>query len=175
MAGSGQRFYDDDEAEQILRVAASMSSGDGHLTYDRLVDTAAELGISPEAVERAEKQVMAQRQDSALRAEFEHAQRQTFFGHLVTYLATIGGLFILNMVTSPHHLWFFWAMFGWGFGLVAHARTVFIRSSDCYNEEFEKWKAVRASRQSKPPLLNQDASASPSMRFGIHVKGRRRD
>ena len=175
MASPGQRFYNDDEADQILRVAASMSSNDGRLSYEKLLDTAAELGISPEAVEKAERQVMVQRQEQLLLAEFDRVQRRAFFGHLVSYLSVNAGLIVLNLLTSPHHLWFYWAFFGWGIGLLSHACVVFVRSSDSYREEFEKWKAVRATRMDKNALTQPDSNHSPQVTIGIHVKPRNRD
>ena len=37
----------------------------------------------------------------------------------------IGGLFILNYMTSPGYLWAKWAAFGWGIGIVSHGLSVF--------------------------------------------------
>lgn len=48
-----------------------------------------------------------------------------FYGHLFSYVVVIGGLFVLNILTSPGTLWFFWPAFGWGLGLGAHAMGVF--------------------------------------------------
>lgn len=48
-----------------------------------------------------------------------------FYGHLFSYVVIISGLAVLNLITSPQYLWFFWPAFGWGLGLGAHALTVF--------------------------------------------------
>ena len=37
-----------------------------------------------------------------------------------TYLGVIGFLFIINMLTSPGSLWFYWPALGWGFFLFLH-------------------------------------------------------
>jgi hypothetical protein len=34
-------------------------------------------------------------------------------------------LFVVNIITSPGSLWFFWVLIGWGIGLLAHAIGVF--------------------------------------------------
>ena len=34
-------------------------------------------------------------------------------------------LIILNLITSPDTLWFYWVTLGWGVGLVAHALQVY--------------------------------------------------
>lgn len=48
-----------------------------------------------------------------------------FYAHLSSYIAVIGGLFILNYFTSPGHLWAVYPMAGWGIGLLGHAASVF--------------------------------------------------
>jgi hypothetical protein len=50
------------------------------------------------------------------------AKREAGFRtHLAVYLGVGAFLFTLNLLTSPFHLWFYWPMFFWGWGLVAHA------------------------------------------------------
>ncbi|MFP9115216.1 2TM domain-containing protein [Flavobacterium sp. RHBU_3] len=48
-----------------------------------------------------------------------------FYSHLFSYLVIITGLTILNLTTSPQYLWFLWPALGWGFGLAAHAMSIF--------------------------------------------------
>ena len=48
-----------------------------------------------------------------------------FYTHLATFLVTMAGLTILNLLTSPGHLWVLYALFGWGIGLANHASEVF--------------------------------------------------
>lgn len=48
------------------------------------------------------------------------AVRQQFRQHLRSYILVISGLLLLNLVTSPHYLWFIWPLFGWGIGIVSH-------------------------------------------------------
>jgi len=48
-----------------------------------------------------------------------------FYVHLVVYLIVNAGLFLINMLTSPGTLWFYWPLIGWGIGVAAHAFSVF--------------------------------------------------
>ena len=48
-----------------------------------------------------------------------------FRTHLLVYVMVNAGLLIINLTTSPGHLWVVWPMFGWGIGLAAHAATVY--------------------------------------------------
>ncbi len=48
-----------------------------------------------------------------------------FYGNLISYLIFNGFFLILNLITSPNELWFFWPLIGWGIGVVFHGMKVF--------------------------------------------------
>lgn len=48
-----------------------------------------------------------------------------FYGNLASYCVIITGLMILNLVTSPQHLWFLYPAVGWGIGVAVHGISVF--------------------------------------------------
>jgi len=50
---------------------------------------------------------------------------KSFYSNLISYCIIIPFLLILNLITSPKQLWFYWPALGWGVGLVAHAMSVF--------------------------------------------------
>jgi len=41
-----------------------------------------------------------------------------FWSHLAVFIIVNIGIFIINMLTSPHQLWFYWPLIGWGDRLV---------------------------------------------------------
>jgi len=149
MAEFGQQFYDEDEAEQILRLAASLTSPAGAMSRERLLETAAELGITPEAVEMAEQQLAARKAETADLADFDSAQRREFYGHLLTYVLVNGFLVVINVVTGASYFWALWPILGWGLGLAFHAVETFFKNSESYHEEFEKWQRKRARKTTR--------------------------
>lgn len=50
---------------------------------------------------------------------------KSFYVHLIIYLLVNLVLFIINILTSPGSLWFYWPLFGWGIGLFFHGFSVF--------------------------------------------------
>lgn len=48
-----------------------------------------------------------------------------FYGNLTAYIFVNIGFLVLNLLTSPNHLWFYWPMLGWGIGVVIHGMKVF--------------------------------------------------
>lgn len=56
----------------------------------------------------------------------EQAKKEAeFYTHLATFLVTMAGLTVVNLLTSPGHLWVLYALFGWGIGIANHASEVF--------------------------------------------------
>ena len=56
---------------------------------------------------------------------YEKAKRRVeakigFYIHLAVYVGVNLLLLIINLTTSPRHLWFQWPLMGWGIGLLFH-------------------------------------------------------
>ncbi|KMQ63972.1 histidine kinase [Chryseobacterium sp. BLS98] len=50
---------------------------------------------------------------------------KSFYANLISYCTVIPFLTIINLITSPKDLWFYFPMLGWGIGLISHAFRVF--------------------------------------------------
>lgn len=48
-----------------------------------------------------------------------------FYGNLTSFLLVNAILIFINLYTSPNHLWFYWPLIWWGFGVVFHGLKVF--------------------------------------------------
>lgn len=69
-------------------------------------------------------------QDEDENGSYEKAKKRvkelkSFYANLVSYCTVIPFLIIINLMTSPKSLWFYFPMLGWGIGLVSHAFQVF--------------------------------------------------
>jgi hypothetical protein len=47
-------------------------------------------------------------------------EKRGFRIHLIVYLCVVPVLAVVNLVFVPQFLWFFFPLFGWGFGLTMH-------------------------------------------------------
>ena len=65
-----------------------------------------------------------------------------FYLHLMKYVIVNLGLLAINLIFSPHTLWFYWVMLGWGLGLLSHAfrlfRPAWMLGPDWEKREVEK-------------------------------------
>ena len=59
------------------------------------------------------------------KAKEKVAALKGFYVHISVFVIVNLGLFLINMMASPSHLWFFWPLMGWGVGLAFHALSVF--------------------------------------------------
>ena len=64
-------------------------------------------------------------QDKYLKAQKRVEDLKGFYGNLTSYIIVNTGLMILNLMTSPQHLWFIYPLLGWGIGIALHAMKVF--------------------------------------------------
>ena len=60
-----------------------------------------------------------------------------FYIHLGIYLIVNTALFVLNMVTNPDHLWFYWPLIGWGIGLAIHGFSL-VMEGRVFGPEWEE-------------------------------------
>jgi hypothetical protein len=51
-----------------------------------------------------------------------------FYTHLAVYVCVNAVLVLINLVTNPESLWFYWPLMGWGIGVFFHAMSVFVFS-----------------------------------------------
>jgi hypothetical protein len=65
---------------------------------------------------------------------------KSFYGNLATYAGINAVLIIINLVTSPGSLWFYWVTIFWGIGILIHASKVFIFKGKFLGEEWERRK-----------------------------------
>ena len=59
------------------------------------------------------------------RAKKRVAALRGFYVHLGVYVLVNLFLFLLDIITSPASLWFFWPLLGWTIAIVVHAFSVF--------------------------------------------------
>jgi hypothetical protein len=66
-------------------------------------------------------------------------QNKGFRLHLIIYAVVNALLIVVNLMTTPDKLWFYWPLLGWGIGLAGHAFGVY--------REGRSMQALRAGRR----------------------------
>jgi len=74
-------------------------------------------------------------------------EEKKFYSHLGIYLVMSVFFVVLNLATSPDHLWFYWPMLGWGLGLFLQGVRVFTDIG--LSKEWEEKRIERHLRNKK--------------------------
>ena len=77
--------------------------------------------------------------------KYEEAKRRVkelrdFYRNLLTYVVVNIVLIIINLITSPGTLWFYWVTVFWGIAILLHASKVFIIKGKYLGKEWEERK-----------------------------------
>ena len=93
---------------------------------------------------------MATTEDDRYRAAKSRvAQLRSFYVHLTTFIVVNLFLLVLNLLTDPDSLWFYWVLLGWGIGLVAHALQVY-GSFTIFGHNWEERKIQEYLKRDQP-------------------------
>lgn len=149
MAEGLEPLKSDEDVEEILRLAVRSENFAGEDLRGRLVNSASELGISPEALAQAEQQWKAQKQ-SQINAEQDKLDRKLykksevgdFISHLGSYLAVNGFLLWVDW-RDGSVTWVQWPVMGWGIAIAIHAFSLF-----AHNErDYQRWRKKKSKRR----------------------------
>ncbi len=64
-------------------------------------------------------------QERYKRARARVQELRFFYTHVAVYVCVNIFLLLINLLTDPWNLWFYWPLLGWGIGLAVHAFFVF--------------------------------------------------
>lgn len=140
--------YSHEDGEEILRRAIAIDAMEAR-AKDVVRRTAEELGLSPEAVEQAEREYFAEKRKEAEVQEFVKHQRASFYSHLGSYLIINAFLFFLDFAGDHSISWAYYPLFGWGIGIAFHAMSTFNSRGEDFQQEFEAWKKQRRAAEDR--------------------------
>ena len=80
------------------------------------------------------------KENKYIRAKERVDEIKGFYGNLTAYVIVITGLAILNYYLNEwSYMWFLWAAFGWGIGLIFHAINTY-RWNPFFGKDWEERK-----------------------------------
>ena len=77
---------------------------------------------------------------------------RAFYRNLLTYLMINVVIVIINLVTSPDQLWFYWVTIFWGIGLLFHAMSVFLGKGRLLGREWEEKQIKKIMNRQNPDV-----------------------
>jgi hypothetical protein len=149
--------YTKEETDAILARAVELHRGE-RTTHEELVAAAGEVGVSPEAVEKAAAEVLGGRRDrEALAAQRARARRH-FLAHLVPFVMVSALLGFINYLTTSFP-WALIVMLAWGVGLASHLLAVVLPDPE---EQLRRIERERRREERRPVRVS---TAEPKARL----------
>lgn len=121
--------YRSEDVQQILQRAMARKQEE-EFSREQLLEMASELDISPDTLQFAEHEWLAQRQETQAQQTLSTCRRKGFKAHLIPYIAVNTSLVFLNLITCPTYFWAVYPLTGWGLGLALHGRSVLSNQKD---------------------------------------------
>ena len=141
---SESELRSDDDIEAILKIAVSQTAGiEAQTLRERLMASAAELGITPEQVAVAEDQWARQEKDRRDLAEFMALRKRAFWSKLASFLALDIAAVAVNLITDHSVEWAVWVFVWTGFWLAMHALGTFFPGNTRFQRRYRRWRRRR--------------------------------
>lgn len=143
------RFYTDEQAQEILRMASHSSMGSGTMSQRQLLETAAELGIRPEDVLQAENAFFEQERLAADRLEFKKHKRREIVREISQFISVAVMLYGIAFVMNGFALrgllqdWPEWPVGIMGIFLIKSTIESSLELTVNQDTAFEKWRRKR--------------------------------
>lgn len=138
MSQEFEHIQTDQDVDEILRLAVRKSGVATDLRA-RLVESAEELGISPDELAAAEEEYRTRKETEVQDRAARTKRRRVFVDHFATYLCVNLGLVGIWYFTSGERFWPIYPMLGWGlFGVLPHFWNAWIMNRDQEEEDEEE-------------------------------------
>jgi len=91
-------------------------------------------------------------------------KKKGFYSHASVFMAVGSFFFVLNMLTDPYDIWFFFPLLPWSVGLIIHYLSVFGFPGGALSEEWEEKELEKEMRRldhkvdhdDPPPYIPED-------------------
>ena len=148
MDDAGRRFSEA-EVDAILRRAVARQEGGQALSKAELADVLRQLNLDESVLDEAIAEEDAERAVAVETAAWTERRRRAVTGHAATFASVMTLLVAINLLVTPHLLWFVWPLLGWGFGLLADWRRYRLGPDPSELASRRRQEAERAERAAR--------------------------
>lgn len=156
--------YTQEEVNAILRRAVKRQPLGDEMTREQMQAIAAEVGVSPDALDRAEAEWRQEMSARSLRGLFDAERRAEFRKHALSYAVLSLFLLGINLFATPHFFWVVFPILAFALGLFYDCLESFQTGPDA-DRAYERWLEKR-ERHEIPVITGPDTYASPPRRRG---------
>lgn len=149
------RSYHQEDIQQILQIAITRQVHEGEFSREQLLEIAAELEISPECLQIAESEWLAQQGEVQKRQAFNIYRRGKLQKRLGNYAIVNSFLLLLNLAIAGELTWSLYILLLWGLGLGLNTWNTYQHRGEDYERAFQKWHRQQRLKQSMNTLVDK--------------------
>ena len=147
--------YIQEEAQEILKIAFAQRQETEEMSREQLLETAAELGISPSELALAEQKWQSQKQNLQEQDQFNAERRQKLKQNLIRYAIVGSFLILLNLVTTHGLSFALSILLFWGLFLALKAWKTSQTEGEDYQKALSRWRLKKQLNQSIGTIAQQ--------------------
>jgi hypothetical protein len=130
MAEKNREYTTEEAASIITRVLDRATGEGGRISYDELLETAREIGVSTAELDQAVVEETKVRAERIVREEKRQRALRQLLRHAATFVVVGAFCFVLDTKLTGG-VWYYWVLLGWGLALGLHAvRTLLPDEAD---------------------------------------------
>jgi hypothetical protein len=149
------RSYHQEDIQQILNIAIARQVHNGEFSREQLLEIAAELEISPECLQAAERDWLVQQSGMQKRQEFNIYRRGKLQKRFGNYLIVNSFLVLLNLIGAGELSWSLYILLFSGLGLGFDTWNTYLSHGEDYERAFQRWHRQHQLKQSVNTLMNR--------------------
>ena len=149
------KSYHQEDIQQILNIAIARQVHQGEFSHEQLVEIAAELEISPECLQAAEREWLTQQTDSQKRREFNTYRRSKLQKRFGNYLIGDSFFVLLNLVSAGELSWSLYILLFSGLKIGFDTWNTYLSDGEDYERAFQAWYRKHQIKNSVNSLLNK--------------------
>jgi 2TM domain len=149
------RTYHQEDIQQILQIAIARQAYEGEFSREQLLEIAAELEISPDCLQFAEQEWLAQQSDSLERQKFNLARRKRLQKRFGNYGLVNIFFILLDLVSGGGLTWSLYILLFLSFLLGLDIWNKSQIQGEEYEKAFQTWKRTHQIKRSINTFLDR--------------------
>jgi len=151
------RSYSQEDVQQILQLAIARQTDDQEkeFSFEQILEIAAELEISPGALNIAEKDWVDQKSDLQQRKAFDSYRSLKFNKRLGNYAIFNGFLLLLNLISTGGISWGLYVLLCSGLFIGLDGWNTFQSKGEEYERAFQKWNRKHQMKKTFNTVMNK--------------------
>ncbi|MBD2060057.1 2TM domain-containing protein [Oculatella sp. FACHB-28] len=148
-------IYEQEEAQEILKIAFTRQIERGEISKLQLLEIAAELGISLEEFQSAEQEWLTQQGEAREQRAFAMYRQSRLRRSVARYGIVNTFLVMLDLLTSSPLNWSLYIALIWGLFIALNAWKTYQTDGEDYEKAFQRWRLKQQVGRSLKNLSNR--------------------